>query len=435
MLEMRGWKKSLSKLATAVALAVALGMGATLPAAAAGDPIVGGTVTDPVRVAATKSLVMPKNTPTPTAQFTFTFEKKSLSGASGSSDLALMPPILDQAVNVGLSDAGATAGGTKTVNKETPDVLAGLNWTREGVYVYTVTETANTYTPHAGTDYVDVMTYSPASYDISVYVAKDAATGKYYAQAVAAVIVVKDGDEGSVGDKVDPTPGGDPSVEGDYSAMVFTNTYTKNNGGTRPDPDGATFALAKTVPGPYGDTTKFFEFAVTVGNPVTITDATRVYKAYVMNAAGVVLPGPDNGNTTGVKPDGSIDFTADVAKTVYLKSGQRLVFIDTYVGAPVAVHETGTPGYSPSHTLTFGDTPGGTVSAGKGLPLGFGTPTPVHTGNRENTATFTNTYETITPTGISVDNLPYVVLIALGSVTLVGLGLARTRRRTKVTAR
>jgi len=46
-----------------------------------------------------------------------------------------------------------------------------------------------------------------------------------------------------------------------------------------------------------------------------------------------------------------------------------------------------------------------------------------------NMAEFTNTYDMVAPTGISVNDLPYVVLIGIAVAALVGFIIFKSRKR------
>ncbi len=418
----------LLKLAAAVMLTALLCVATAIPAfAAAGDPIT-GTEESPARAATTKLLEMPVGTTTPDATFTFDFAKKNLDGNEGAEALAGMPDIASRSVSFSAADAGTVSGGVKSVAKETGGIFDSVDWPHAGIYVYTVTERADTY--GIENSFQEQLRYSAASYEIAVYV-MDGENSRYVS-AIAASITVKDAaNEGSdLGDKVDPTPGGNPDVDGDYSKMIFTNTYLKNTGGT--DPDDTVLAVSKEVTGNFANQSKYFQFNVRVNNPATVTNAATVYKAYVLDGDGAVVTDTANAATEYIRTDpvngAYIEFTTAVEQTVHLKHGQRLSFTDLPVGARFAVTEAATVGYTPSYVLTVNGGAGSAVNGTDNTALGF---TNQYIGEAANGAAFTNTNRDITPTGIRADHLPYIVLIGVvvfGVMVFIAVKLRRNRR-------
>ncbi|MDR2975675.1 MAG: hypothetical protein LBV00_13380 [Propionibacteriaceae bacterium] len=398
--------------------------------------VTGGTATNPVKAVATKNLVMPVNTPTPDATFTFELTKVSLNGSTAAGDLTTMPTIDAKTVTLSSSDNGSTGDGAKTVSKETTDILAGITWPHEGVYTYRVTEKQDTYTEKTGSPFSDDMAYSTAAYELTVYVYKDA-NGTFYAGALTTTLKAKDVASDVVDTKVDPTLGGKPSVAGDYSQMDWTNTYTRTDAGNATNPN---LKVSKTVAGALGDTTRYFDFSVKVTNPVTVTATDTVYKAYVVDSTGAKVTTAANCGT-GCEVDGNyeISFTTATAENIKLKHGQSLVFVDTPVGTKVEVEEAATADYTPSYVPTnLTSVKGGVIGANNtatvGQLLGLGTASAVYTASGSNVAAFTNTYKTVTITGISANNLPYIVMIGLAVIGFAGYVVVRSRRRAKAEA-
>ncbi len=422
----RNRKQFLRKMA-AVIFAAIICLGGISPALAAGSPIM-GTEGNPADAAVTKVLRMPAGVTTPGAGFTFTFAKKNVDGSTAAGDLAAMPAIANKTVSFTSADEGITAGGVKLVAKETSNLFAGVVWPHAGIFIYTVTETADTYTIADPTK--EQMTYSGASYDIAVYVEEGA--GGLFVSAIAAVITVKDASNegGDVGDKVDPTPRGLPEVEGDYSKMIFTNTYLKNNGGE--NPTDSVLDLSKTVTGSFGNKTKYFLFDVTVSNPSTIMDTGKTYRAYVLDENDTVVTDTNNADITDIKTDpvhgAYIEFTTNEAKAIHLKHGQRLAFIDLPVGAKYSVTESAAVGYSPSYTITADGSGIAAAAGNENENLGFADE---YVRENENSISFTNTCREVTPTGVSIDNLPYIVIVLLGTLAFIGLTVFKLRKYKK----
>jgi len=435
------------RLIACIALATILCLGMALPAFAAGEPIY-GTPENPADAAITKMLSMPIGTTTPTTSFVFDIAKKSLDGVSTPTELAKMPGIMSKTVSFTTGDAGYVAGGTKYVPKESPNTLFdGISWGQAGVFIYTVKENKTLSTPaypikDPVTDFVrEDMMYTTAEYDVAVYVVPDE-DGNLYAYAISATLMVKGLETAEVDDKVDPTPGGDPEIEGDYSKMIFTNIYVKNKGGTTPD--YTTFVLSKVVTGT--DVTgsmrleTIFPFQVKVTKPALVTGA-PVYKAYVIDADGNIMDTIPTAMTTGtIGNDGTYDYIAFPSGElipVNILHGEKLQFIDLHVGASVEATEDTPTGYTPSYQLTLDDSPKPVQPGAQNTPLGFPSdkdPGVKYIGEGSNKADFTNRYQMTTPTGISVDSLPYIALIAAAVLALavfVGFAAVKSRRKAK----
>jgi len=417
-------RTSMLKILLTFALAMILSLSLALPALTADGEIDwdGGTPDSPAQAAITKIFKMPIATPTPNVTFKFEFEKRSYNGENGIADLAKMPPITT--AQIAFPVAGndpAAVDGVRTIVKETENLLGGITWTHPGAYIYRVTETTTDIFTNT---FAETITFSKAVYDLHVYVKEginSAGVKVFYVYLVGALIVVEDEDGGEVGDKVNPQPGGEPGVTGDYSKMVFTNYFLKNNGGEDPDPDdpdpdpedpkdiedNTVLQISKTVTGEggFGEVEKPFEFKVTVTQPATVT-GTKIYRAYIMDEDGVVT--------------GPIRFTGGSEKTVQLKHGQWLAFLDMPVGSSFKVIESAAEGYTPSALVkAYGiSNKGYTGDKDASLTIPDSTEIAYLDDNKDNSAAFTNKFKDIIFTGISVDNLPYIILIVMAVLAL-----------------
>jgi hypothetical protein len=122
-----------------------------------------------------------------------------------------------------------------------------------------------------------------------------------------------------------------------------------------------------------------------------------------------------------------------------LKHGQRLAFLDLPVGASFTATEAATTDYTPSYSLTaYNETAEGVIDENitgtKGVSLtapslAFGTAYVAE----ENTskADFLNTFKDILPTGIAVEDLPYIVLIAVMLTAIAGYIVLKVRKSAK----
>jgi len=423
----------MSRLLVCAALVMALCFSAALPTLAAN--LSEGTEANPAEAAVTKILKMPVGTITPAIAFKFEFDELEVDGTPYVSSPANMPPILDKAIDFSsgftTEDAGA-ATGIKIVRKESANIVAGVTWPHAGVYVYKVTETQS-ITPAVGAG--ETVTYSKAEYEISVYV-ENKTGGGYYVQYIEARRTKTDAGTAEPGKpKVDPTPGGDDENYF-YSQMIFINEYAKTNGGTDPEiPAHTVLSISKTVTGlGSNQTTKYFPFEVTVTKPAVGVAGPKTYKAYVVDASGIVSPiGTEITAAANVKTDGSgkqyIEVTSGTKVDVSLRHGQRLAFMDLEVGASFTVTEKGDPDYKPSYSLVLnGGAPvtqnPGTVNTPLTIPSSY-------IGEAANSAAYTNTRNTTTPTGINVDTLPYFALIGVVLASFAGFAVFKARKRAK----
>jgi hypothetical protein len=413
-----------------IVLAMILCLALALPALAADPSEITwepGTEKNPAEAAFTKILQMGEGTTTPETIFEFLFTPKTVNGvpyANGN-----MPLIGDNMVlnlEFDKNDPSITANGKKIVIKESDNFLKDLEWPHAGVYIYTVTENNDTFSNTAQ----ETMKFSGAKYDLYVYV-ENGEEGLYVSLVGALIIVIDTEDGGKVGEKVDPTPGGDPEIDGDYSKMIFTNDYLKKTTENPDTNDKGAFFISKTVSNQFADGSKYFKFSVTVTSPA-IPSASKTYKAYVINDKNQVVTSADNFKGT-FAADGAIIFTAGAELDVYLKHGQKLVFVDMYIGGYFTVTEAANADYTPACKLTVNgiatDIPGSLGGALIAPETGVAT-----LGEAANSAAFNNAYKQVTPTGISVDNLPYLIMIALALLALTGFVVVKTRLGLKYNA-
>jgi len=417
-----------TKIIFAFVLALALCLGGMATAAAAppeGTPPKGtvGTATTPAQAAITKLLQMPEGTAIPNAVFKFKVTSVTVDGVTATE--TNMPiigtPISGEAAGIYAFDSFAgnktpvTTGGITTTPMQSADILAAKkgNWPHAGVYVYTVEEVSNTYAADATHE---IMNYSPAKYTLNVYV-KDNGSGVYFAWLIGAYVTVKDDQAQDTDVKLNVTPDGGDDTTLTYSQMTFTNKYVHTNGTDTPDnpdptdPDQATLTISKKVDGAYASTGIFFDFKLTITNPaIDVSPALpSSYKGYIVEGSTVSAP---------------ITFNVGSTPTSFqLKHGQSLVFVNTPVGTDYTVEENGTLAYeaklvisNPSSTAT-GTTPGAGVS-GKGK-----------VGEQLNTADFTNKRDDVTPTGLNLNDIPFIGLIALALSAAAFFIVIKLRRR------
>ena len=447
--------KSMAKIVSCIIFAAMMVLNLVLPAFAA-DYSTGTSSEDPAKAAITKVFSMPINTPTPASEFIFTFEKIGMNEPLDTTAMAGMPAIPDVPISFtsGEEPAGGTfvSGDTKSVVKESGNFLAGLlpsDWANgEGIYKYRVYE--NMTVGKSNITIVDAekegASYSIAKYDVEVWVEKDD-NGILFPKFVCVKIVENfideyyEGSEG--GEKVDPTPGGvkqvpgDPTIEDDFSQVIFTNKYWKTDGGGEPDPEESALEIIKKITGNGANLAEYFSFDVKVTQP-SVIPTLQTYKAYVLDKGGNIVTSTDNFGTLETDDNGEkyIEFTSGVKLTeIKLTNEQRLAFADLHIGATVEAEEAASADYIPSYQRSFAGTSEfkGVKNAAFGFPRSTQDPGPhyIGSGAKTNHATFTNTRSGATPTGISVDNLPFIVLIGAAIAGLVGFVVVRTRKNAK----
>ncbi|MCL2529055.1 MAG: hypothetical protein FWE41_01795 [Coriobacteriia bacterium] len=442
--------KKIARIMLAAILAMTLSLG-MVPAAHA-DPV------DPTTIntaAITKVLKVPVGTDYPAMTFEFEVERV------GFNDTTNIPANFPQIGTVFIAFDGATAtsrtealegtvAGVSTYYLESHELLAAINWPTAGKYEYKVTEVDTNYTILDPLH--EAMELSLAEYSLSVYVreynADDAAAGRIpagksigdrYIYAVGMIRVVSD--DGVPGYfKGDPTPGGN-QVTTFYSDMIFTNKYVKTNGADDPDdpdptdPGDSTLNITKTVAGDMGSIVLPFDFTITVNVPTLIPSyQLDTYKAYLVAGNNVLDPsvaidaslvatlvGTDS---SGMKYLKIAPFTAVAFK---LTHGQSLVFINTPVGTNYSISEAGVDRYTASVRVTTNNVQGGPTNgtaAGTGVSI-----TGALVGEALNKADFTNTFDLTPPSGLTLENLPFYLMVLLALGALVVFVVAKRRKR------
>lgn len=421
-------KKRFPRMLLTTALAMVMCLEVTASAFADGGPLTGNETT-PARASITKMLRMPEGTTTPDANFTFTFEKKSYMGESTTAALGQMPDIAPAAVTFSNTDTGTTDSqtGIKSVPKEAAVTPA---FTSTGIYTYDITEDGDTYT--IADPAKETMNYSQAKYEISYYVKEKSDHSGFFVETIVTKILVNDDGTAGSGEKINANPGG-PTGSGSYSGLVFNNAYTRNNGGVDPTiPANQVLAISKVVAGDFADQTKYFSYDVSITKPAVLT-AEVTYKAYVVDSTGVVTGDANvaSGDTGSILTDGNskkyIKVTTGTTKVINLKHNQTLVFNDLEVGAKYVADLQGTVGYTPKARITANGsviTPDLTALEGQNLSTGSWL-----IGEAKNSADFTNTFQSITPTGVVINNLPFIMILIMAAGGFTAFVVAKSRRR------
>lgn len=325
---------------------------------------------------------------TPSETFTFKFTAHSKNNdETKASDL---PAVSDVTIAYSATDKddNDTTKDGKQLIKESADALANVQWTESGQFTYTVTETAGK---------TKDMTYSQASYLVSVFVGKTD-DGNGYEVKDLQIKKLTDDAGTAIKDpkKEEYKPGTDDDKKGNNFA--FENNYDKEDGNNNPGggtdikpEDKKGFVLRKTVDDKSNDD---FKFKLTVEKPVGSNSSEEAKFTYkIVNKEG----------TAGEEKTGTYGTSVE---DIVLKHNERLVFTKVLLGSKVTVEETDSGRYEGSVLSSSFNGTAGTEKAGV---IGD------QTGG--NFVEYIN--KTQTPTGLLVDNLPFIALVAVA-----GAGIA-----------
>ena len=274
-----------------------------------------------------------------------------------------------------------------------------------GKYEYTVTET-QTADPIVANSEHEKMIMSQAEYTMDVYVT-DGATGTEISNIV--VNKVRD-DEGQ-------TDTGKVDIGNtDTNRFNFTNTYVQEAGTgtdpTNPDPIYNQFGslnVSKKIVNANGTaTTPDDEFAFT--------------------ATFAFPKGTDANTLGGIKANGGdVTLAEGGTYTFHLKANKNMKFTGVPVGTTITVKESAAKNYKGSAEITINGTKLTSVAE-----TSYNTElTAVRSqklGQKQNIVDVTNTYNDVPVTGIIMNTLPYVLMIALCGVALIAfVGFKRRR--------
>lgn len=439
-------------------------------------PVFAATPNDGKSLSITKELRMPEGTVTPNTTFEFEFVytgyKTTQDGTLDTSVTA--PTVTKQSISYTGALTGSTEGGIKYVVKDTGNILDGISLTgvtKPGLYYYTVTEKQDTYdqtadTAVASSKYTSTMEYSNSEYTVILSVVKG--TGGLEIDK-STIIDKKDDDGTTIPDdkKVDGTKNDKNSATGEKTStdpaagggttvnygndFRFINKFVRKIGSSTTDPtnpdggeDAENFGLwvGNYVTGKMGDTTKLFDFDLTVTNPVgNIATYSNTYKAYIVKkndtaraANSYVAASQDEAQEVdaGAKLDADknlyyVELTTAVQKSFKLKHNMALVVYEVPVGAKFRTNETD-PGQGYTTTLTLlanGQTvPGKTLDSEEQVVGDQG----------KNTAFYTNNKEETVVTGVIMEKLPFIAMsfVAVIALVLIVISNLRKSRRNEI---
>lgn len=274
-----------------------------------------------------------------------------------------------------------------------------------GKYEYTVTET-QTADPIVANSEHEKMIMSQAEYTMDVYVT-DGATGTEISNIV--VNKVKDDAGQTATGKVD-------IGNTDTNRFNFTNTYVQE-AGTGTDP---------TNPDPIYN--QFGSLNVTKKIVNANGTATTPDDEFAFTATFAFPKGTDANTLGGIKANGGdVTLAEGGTYTFHLKANANMKFTGVPVGTTISVKESAAKNYKGSAEITINGTKLTSVAE-----TSYNTElTAVRSqklGQKQNIVDVTNTYNDVPVTGIIMNTLPYVLMIALCGVALIAfVGFKRRR--------
>ena len=357
------------------------------------------------KVSINKVLNIAEGITTPEATFTFTFTPKTGTSSNGAPYETIDSSngqITDK--NVSYSGTDVLATGQTTIKKETGDIFREVNYTHAGEYVYTVAEKQNVgwNVIQKNGSPIDFMTYDNRNYEMHVIV-KNKTTGGTYISSVYFKQVSP-----SVNGKVKPSESGTT-----YKYDLFTNIYRKNAGKitdpnepnpnkpnvSKVDPNAKSLVIKKVVSGATADKSKDFTFKLTFTKASTETSQ----------------------SITGKIGETSKTFVYGQETTITLRHDQSLVFDTIPAGTRYKLVETGSQGYTASAAYKEN---GASKNQAGTVSTNF-TQDSILIGEKPNDNTITNSLPDVTPTGLLIDNLPFILMIGLGLAGFVVLSKKR----------
>lgn len=379
--------KKFTKKMLAIVAAAAMTMGMAMPAMAAE----GTTVPDTKNNAKEAYISKVYNTEVGKAE-TFSFTATQITDGD---DVIKTP----HTVTIPTISFDATDLGTTTKKAK---VDCGT-FTEAGKYSYTVKEDAQATPAVTKTDYEELI-MSQAEYRMDVYV-QETTSGLEINKIIVNILKDDKGEEFEEGTGIS---GKVDIGDSDQNGFKFVNTYVQEAGtGERPDPDyttnGSLNVLKKVV------------------KNVNSEDATAPdsNEEFDFTAEFTFPAGTDQKTLGGVKANGTvIDLTDGKTHTFKLKDKENMKFTELPVGTTITVTETAKANYKGSAVVTLNGTQESTVAATKYNEKI--TVSAKKLGQKKNIVDVTNRFNNVPTTGIIMNTLPYVLMVALCAAALFG---------------
>lgn len=391
--------KTLSKKMLAVVAAGAMTMGLAMPAFAAEGSTTQGTTNNAKEAYIKKTYNTEVNKP---MKFNFTATQVKAGDDIVTKELTCTIPSID-------FTATDLNGGEGTYTKLSK--ITFENPTEVGKYEYTVTESTTTDPVVTNNDYVKLI-MSKAEYKMDVYVVENTAGTLEINKILVTKTKNDKGETDSTTGKVDI---GDNK---DNNGFNFTNTYVQEAGtGEKPDPESPD-------PGVGYDNNGSLKVSKTIAAP---TESINSDATFNFTATFAFPEGTDATTLGGVKGNGKdVSLTAG-GYAFTLKHNESLKFTGLPVGTKITVKETGAANYKGSASVVLNGATATSVAAGK-YHEDLTAVTNGKLGQKTNTVDVTNTYNHVPTTGIIMNTLPYVLMIALCGAALFGFVAFKRRR-------
>jgi hypothetical protein len=410
---MKQWKQ-LAKivLMSVMALTLVAGYGVSVSATGLQTGGAGNTPLLPANAVMKKKLEVPPGLPVPAVEFTYDFVFDNFNGDTTLTglDITSVTATFAPSNTVDTSLATLTAhDGHGVVTQNTTSILAGIpSYASAGAYVYTVTENGTTNPATLTNGQISVM--SQAEYRMTVFVENETdgagkITGGVYVKAIGYESIKND-----AGNIVPAEPKTDP---------IFINRYEATTD----------LEISKTVIGVSADVEQEFTYDLVL---------TKINDIAIVDNYGATLNGTPQVNFISFPAD-----TNTVTKTFTLKHDDKLVIENLPAGTTYTITERATPAYLPNVNVTIN---GGT-SVGSASPLAPNATMTVGTGGNtgvavldtgaiilginSNEINWLNTRTDISPTGILINNLPYILLIVVAIGGFAGYIVSKRRKATR----
>ena len=317
----------------------------------------------------TKEFEMADGLKTPAATFKFT--------ATSTTEGAPTATIGDVSFT---EEQPGTLKGEKYVLEGTTAISFQGIWPHVGEYVYTVTETQDP------ANKVENVTYDSSEYTLRVY-------------------VVNKNDNLEV-EKITAEKAGTKTAK-----ILFKNTYAKKD---------ATLIIEKNTTGTYANKTQQFDFTIVFTKSPT--------ESTLGEFNGTITRKGNNTSEPVTTNNGSYNFK--------LADGDKLQFTDLPVGTTYMVTENGAKDdYTPSVTVienaqeTVKDRVAQNEEQALSTQKENGEKNLI--GENTNKVTFTNTYKNVAVTGVIMNNLPFILLVAVAIVAFVSLAVMKRHIRSE----
>ena len=380
--------KKFTKKMLAIVAAGAMTMGMAMPAMAAE-----GTTADTVNNAKEAYISKTYNTEVGKAE-TFSFTATQIT--DGDDVIHTAHAVTIPTISFGTTDLGTT---TKTAKIN----LVGTDFPEAGRYSYTVKEN-ETADPSVTETAYEKLIMSKAEYRMDVYVVEK--TGGTL--EIDKIIVNK-----TKGDKDGETTGKvDIGSDAKKNGFNFDNTYVQEAGTGTPDPD------KPVTPDP--DYKKYGALNVSKKVIQNVTDDQKSLPTEKFDfTAKFEFPAGTDANTLGgVKDKDGNGVTLDATGqcTFQLGNGENMKFTGLPVGTTITVTEAAKANYKGSTVVTLN----GVETSKAATKYNEAITASGKLGQKKNIVDVTNKFNNVPTTGIIMNTLPYVLMVALCAVALFG---------------